>query len=75
MIVSFGTDQKATRFFKLSLRFLVSRRIAKTSGVPPVSRSKTQTEELNPQLTNDLHRNSMRGIAIPKWTYDQGSEK
>ena len=55
MIVSFGTDQKATRFFELSLRFLFGRRIAKTSGVPPVSRSKTQTEELTP-MTNDLHR-------------------
>ena len=49
MIVSFGTDQKATRFFELSLRFLIGRRIAKTSGVPPVSRSKTQTKELNPR--------------------------
>jgi hypothetical protein len=38
MIVSFGTDQKATPFFELSLRFLVGRMIATTSGVPPVSR-------------------------------------
>ena len=49
MIVSFGTDQKATRFFKLSLRFLVGLMIATTSGVPPISRSKTQPKEVNPQ--------------------------
>jgi hypothetical protein len=38
MIVSFGTDQKATPFFELSLRFLVDRSIASSPvqlpGIP-----------------------------------------
>jgi hypothetical protein len=63
MIVSFVTDQKATRFFELSLRFLVGLMIATTSGIPPVSG--VQNEEVNPNEPTIYTGNSMHGVAIP----------